>query len=123
MKKLILVLLIMSIQVTCYAADLKASWYSVASLKQEGTWKISKGVMANGEVFNENNLTCATRLYRIGTYLRIWNVQNNKSVVVKVTDRIGKRFANSRIDLSRAAFQRIAALDEGTVPIRVEVAK
>jgi len=100
---------------------IKASWYSEKSLKSEGTWTKSKGIMANGQSYNENYLTCATRLFPLGTTLRVTNTNNKKSVYVKVTDRIGKRFANSRIDLSKTAFSRIAKLNDGLCPITVEV--
>jgi rare lipoprotein A (peptidoglycan hydrolase) len=100
-----------------------ASWYSVQALKDEGTWLITQGRMANGKQFNENNFTCACRLYPIGTRLRITNTVNAKSVEVTVTDRIGKRFAKTRIDLSKRAFATIAPLEQGIVPITVEVLK
>lgn len=106
---------------TASASPLKASYYSLASLKAEGTTKFSKNIMANGKLFDENALTCACRLYPLGTTLKITNLKNKKSVVVKVTDRIGKRFATSRIDLSKAAFERIAELRQGLVEIGVEV--
>jgi rare lipoprotein A len=105
------------------AETLQASWYSIESLKKEGTYKYSKGVMANGKYFNDNNLTCATRLFPLGTLLCITNANNEKSVVVKTTDRIGKRFAKTRIDLSKGAFSQIANLDRGLIPIKVEVIK
>ena len=99
---------------------LQASWYSIDSLKREGTYKYSKGVMANGHIFSDNNFTCATRLFPLGSTLRV-NMGLSKSyVIVKVTDRIGKRFAKTRIDLSRAAFQRIANLKEGLINVEVE---
>lgn len=103
------------------ANEIQASWYSVDSLKKEGTWAYSHGRMANGRIFDENALTCATRLYPLGTKLIITNLNNNKSVIVTVTDRIGKRFARSRIDLSKGAFQEIASLKDGVIPIRVQV--
>lgn len=99
---------------------LTASWYSVASLKKEGTWKHGEQKMANGKKFDENALTCASRLYPLGTVLRVVNIKNGRSVRVVVTDRIGKRFARTRIDLTRAAFARIADLDEGVVRVKVE---
>lgn len=102
-----------------HAAEfLQASWYSRASLIKEGTWKHSKGVMANGRVFDENLFTCATRLYPLGSRLRITNLQNHKSVIVETTDRIGRRFAYTRIDLSKAAFAAIADCKQGLVPVR-----
>ena len=99
---------------------LTASWYSIDSLKKEGTFKYSKGVMANGKVFNDNNFTCACRLYPLGSILRITNLSNGKSVEARVTDRIGKRFANSRVDLSRSAFLKIADLKQEIVKVSVE---
>lgn len=102
---------------------LKASWYSVESLKKEGTYKYSKGVMANGKAFKDEALTCAARLYPLGTILCVTSTQSNKSIEVRVTDRIGKRFANTRIDLSKRAFAQIAALEQGVISVKVEVIK
>jgi rare lipoprotein A len=100
---------------------LTASWYSIQSLRQEGTYKYSKGVMANGENFSDNSFTCATRLYPLGSVLRVTSVESGKSVVVKATDRIGKRFAKSRIDLSKLAFSRLSKLEKGIISVNVEV--
>lgn len=101
------------------AETLTASWYSEASLKKEGTWKTSKGIMANGKKFDETKLTCATRKYPLGSKLHVTNHSTGLSVTVIVTDRIGKRFANTRIDLSKAAFKKIASLDKGLVKVEV----
>ena len=103
------------------AFALTASYYDEASLIHEGTWAKGEQRMANGERFNENNLTCATRLYPLGTRIKVTNLQNGKTVITTVTDRVGRRFAETRIDLSRSAFQRIASLQTGLVPIKSEV--
>jgi hypothetical protein len=108
-------------QVVSPAVMLKASWYSVQSLKDEGTWKTSKGVMANGHQFKDEAFTCATRLYALGARLKVTNVRNGRSVLVDVTDRISKRFGGTRIDLSRNSFNQIAELREGLVSVRVEI--
>ena len=99
---------------------LTASWYSSASLRQEGTWAYSQGRMADGQQFDENALTCAARLWPLGARVRVTNLETNESIVVKVTDRIGKRFARRRIDLSKGAFSRIAKLKQGLIKVRVE---
>lgn len=106
-----------------WGQDLTASWYSVDSLKREGTWEYSKGVMANGKPFSDNNYTCANRLYPLGSILRITNPKNHKSVLVETTDRIGKRFAKTRIDLSKGAFSALADIKQGVIPCIVEVVK
>lgn len=101
-------------------ASFKASFYSVASLQREGTFKTSKGIMANGKPFRDSGLTVATgKQYPLGSMLLVTNQENGKSVLVKVTDRIGKRFRNSRVDLSRGAFSRIASLDKGLINVSV----
>lgn len=103
--------------------ELTASWYSVDSLKREGTWAYSKGIMANGKKFDDNALTCATRLYPLGTALKITNIENNKFVYVIVTDRISKRYGDTRIDLTSTAFRLLASLDSGLIKVNVEEIK
>lgn len=107
---------------SCYAepVNLTASWYSIASLKAEGTYKYSKGVMANGKKFKDEAYTCATRLWPLASTLRITNLTTGKYVEVKVTDRIAKRFAKTRIDLTPVAFLRLAKLEKGVIPVKVE---
>ncbi len=105
------------------ADEIKASYYSEASLKKEGTWAKSHGVMANGRVFDENALTVATRLYPLGSHLLVTNLDNGKYVMVVVTDRIGKRFAKTRIDLSKGAFLRLGSLKAGLIPVKVVLVK
>jgi len=100
---------------------LTASYYSYASLKSESTWKNGEQPMANGKKFDENAMTCAARKYPLGTTLKVTNLKTGKSVVVVVTDRIGKRFAETRVDLTKAAFSRIADLREGIVKVKVEI--
>jgi len=99
---------------------LTASWYSVESLKKEGTYKYSKGVMVNGKLFDDNKLTCAVRCFPLGAVLRITNISNNRYVVVEVADRIGKRFGKTRIDLSRLAFSKLDKLEKGLISVKVE---
>ena len=103
---------------------LTASWYSIDSLKKEGQWKITKGVMANGKIFDENAFTCASNDYPFKTKLKITNIKNpKKSVIVEVTDRTNKRFKGKRIDLSKKAFSLLASLSQGLVSVKVEIIK
>jgi len=99
---------------------LTASWYAIKDLKSSGQWKLTKGVMANGEKFKDEAFTCATRDYPLGIYVKVINLETSKSVIVKVTDRINKRFKGKRIDLSKGAFQQIANPRIGIVKVRVE---
>lgn len=108
------------VQVVYADIILTASWYSLQSLKNEGTYKRTRAVMANGQKFSDNNFTCATQLYPLGSYLLVSNLSNGKSIIVKVTDRISKRFAKTRIDLSKGAFQILAPLSKGLIQVKVE---
>lgn len=100
---------------------LMASFYSEASLKKEGTWKHGEQLMSNGHRFKDSEMTCASWMYKLGTVLKITNLNNQKYVIVRVTDRCARRFSQTRIDLSKGAFLQIADLRKGLVPIEVEI--
>lgn len=75
---------------------------------------------ANGEVFDMNAFTAAHRTLPFGTICRVTNLENNKTVEVRINDR--GPFVDDRIlDLSRAAAKAIGALVSGVVQIRLEV--
>lgn len=114
---------IMAIVSACHAEELTASYYSVQSLKEEGTYAYSHGRMANGKYFSDNSLTSACNSFRLGVMLRVVNLSNNRSVIVKNTDRTAKRFKGKRIDLTPAAFKAISdsgTTKEGLLKISVE---
>lgn len=119
---LAIILLFSFITTPLYAEPIKltASWYSTESLKKEGTYKYSKGVMANGKLFDENALTCASCDFSLKTKLRITTVKApKKSIIVEVTDRTNRRFKGKRIDLSKRAFGEIANLKQGLCQVSV----
>lgn len=72
---------------------------------------------ASGEVFDKNKLTCASNHFRMGSKLQITNLNNRKSVIVKVNDKGG--FKGAVIDLSEGAFKKIADLKQGRIKIKV----
>ena len=76
---------------------------------------------ASGEVFSNNKLTAAHRTYPFGTYLKVTNVANGKSVVVKVNDR-GPFTKGKDLDLSRKAFMQITDNpNKGNLQVLIEV--
>ncbi|MBI5411582.1 septal ring lytic transglycosylase RlpA family protein [Candidatus Peregrinibacteria bacterium] len=75
---------------------------------------------ASGEPFDQNKFTAAHRTYPFGTTLRVTNVDNEKSVIVKVNDRGPYAGKNRVIDLSRAAFLVIAEEGNGVIPVTIE---
>ena len=74
---------------------------------------------ASGEIFSQKRLTCASNQYKIGTWLRVTNVKNGKSVVVKVNDRMSPRMKRI-VDLSRAAAKQIGIIGSGLTKVSVE---
>lgn len=74
---------------------------------------------ASGERLHHDSLTCAHRTYPFGTLLKVTNLDNNKSVVVKVIDR--GPFSRGRIiDLSWRAAKELDILSKGVSMVRVE---
>lgn len=88
-----------------------ACWYGRA---QHG------GPTASGERFNMYELTAAHRSLRMGSLVRVENLRNHQSVVVRINDR-GPFTRGRIIDLSYAAAQRISMVREGVVPVRLLV--
>ena len=84
----------------------KASYYG-------NTYK-GKRRTANGEVFNMNEMTCASMIHPFGTILKVTNTKNGKSVIVRVTDR--GRFSSNKLDLTYGAWGKIAELDKNGNP-------
>ena len=75
---------------------------------------------ASGEIFNKEKMTCACNVVRLGTWLRVTNLSNGKSVVVKVNDRIHPRMRRL-VDLSSAAARKLGYTSKGLTRVKVEV--
>ena len=75
---------------------------------------------ANGEVFDTNELTMAHRSLAFGSEVRVTNLENGRSVVVRVNDR-GPYVRGRIADLSRAAADQLGFRDDGVVPARIEL--
>lgn len=75
---------------------------------------------ANGEKFDDTLLTAAHRDLPFGTSVRVVNLKNKKSVEVRINDR--GPFAPDRIiDVTHAAGKKIGMLDQGIVPVRIDI--
>jgi rare lipoprotein A len=75
---------------------------------------------ANGETFNNNALTAAHKTLPFGSKVKVTNLQNRKSVIVRVNDR-GPYVRGRIIDLSQAAAKKIGI--KGVARVRLEVLK
>ena len=75
---------------------------------------------ANGEIFDTNEMTMAHRWLAFDTTVRVTNLDNGRSVVVRVNDRgpyVGGRIA----DLSHAAASRLGFVEDGVVRAKIEL--
>lgn len=86
-----------------------ASWYG------EEHWG---KIMANGQRFDPDALTCACWNYPLGTKLVV--TRGRQSVVVTVTDRGPAKHLGRAIDLSAAAFRRLADPRVGLIVVRIQ---
>jgi rare lipoprotein A len=75
---------------------------------------------ASGEVYNQNQLTAAHRSLPFGTQVRVTNLNNNVSVVVRINDR-GPFTRGRIIDLSTAAARVLGMIGSGVAPVKLEV--
>ena len=77
---------------------------------------------ASGELYNRDLKTAAHKSIPFGSTVKVTNIRNRKSVVVKINDR-GPFVKGRIIDLSKAAFSRIGKLSSGVINVRIEVLK
>jgi rare lipoprotein A len=75
---------------------------------------------ASGEPFDMNALTAAHRTLPLGTRVRVTNVDNGRSVVVRITDR-GPYVGERVIDVSQAAAEALGMLERGVARVQLEV--
>jgi len=86
-----------------------ASWYA-----------LDGRMTANGERMNSRRMTAAHRRLPFGTRIRVTNLRNGKSVVVRVNDR--GPFAKGRVlDVSKAAARRLGFLGRGHTRVKISV--
>ena len=77
---------------------------------------------ANGERYNQRGMTAAHKILPMGTWVRVTNQSNNKSVVVRVNDR-GPYKKNRIIDLTQTAAKRLDFDQKGTAPVKLTVVR
>ena len=94
-----------------YVEEGMASWYG-----EDFNGKMT----ANGEHYNMNTLTAAHRTLPLPSIVKVTNLQNGRSVVLRVNDR-GPYVKDRIIDLSKRGAQLLGYLGQGTTRVRVEI--
>ena len=77
---------------------------------------------STGEIFNNKNMTAASNSFKMHTWVMVKNLSNNKTVVVRINDRMHPRMAKKGriIDLSGAAAKKLGFLKKGVTRVEVE---
>jgi rare lipoprotein A len=75
---------------------------------------------ANGEIFSQQKMTAACNVVPLGTWIKVTNLKNKKSVVLRVTDRLHKK-TKRVVDLPRIAAKELNYISAGLTRVKVEV--
>lgn len=94
-----------------YSAEGKASFYGSRHHGRK---------TASGERFDKNALTAAHKTLPFGSRVRVVNLRNRQSVVVRINDR-GPYARGRIIDLSEQAARQLNMIRDGVVPVRLEL--
>jgi len=89
---------------------MKASWYGPGFHGQK---------TANGEKYDQMSFTAAHKSLKFGTLLKITNLRNKKTVVVRINDR-GPYIDGRDLDLSKASALALGMVKRGVAKIKVE---
>jgi len=89
----------------------KASWYGP---------QFHGGSTSSKEIFDMYDMTAAHKTLPFGTYVMVTNLNNGKSVKVKINDR-GPFIKGRILDLSYAAAKILDMVEPGVVPVRIEI--
>jgi len=77
---------------------------------------------ANGEIFRHAKLTAACNSLPIGTWIKVTNLRNGKTVVVRTNDRLHPK-TKRLVDLTRTAAEKLGFIKSGLTRVKVEVLK
>ncbi len=91
-----------------------ASWYGFETLRQKGG-----RMTANGELFDPHQLTAAHKLLPLPWYVRVTNLENGRSIIVRVNDR-GPFVEGRIIDLTMEGAKRLGYYKKGIAKVLVE---
>lgn len=97
-----------------YQEEGLASWYGYETRRKKGGH-----MTANGEAFNPNGLNAAHKYLPLPTHVRVTNLENRRSIIVRVNDR-GPFVQGRIIDLSAGAARKLGFYKKGTARVRVE---
>lgn len=107
---------------TNYKPNAESSGYKETGMASYYASKFQNRKTASGELLNNNSMTAAHKTLPFGTVVIVRNLNNGKSVKVRINDR-GPFIKGRIIDLTKTAFSQIANLDKGVAKVEIRVVK
>ena len=75
---------------------------------------------ASGEIFSQAKLTCACNVLPLGTWIKVTNLRNGRSAIVKINDRIHPKMKRI-VDLSKIGAQKLGYVSIGLTRVKIEL--
>ena len=75
---------------------------------------------ANGELYDHGKATAACNILPLGTWIRVTNIKNKRSVVVKINDRMHPKMTRI-VDLSQSSAEQLGYIKRGLAEVKIEV--
>ncbi len=77
---------------------------------------------ASGEIYRDSKLSAASNDFKLNTWVRVTNLKNNKSIILKINDHMHMKVQKKAriVDLSRIAAKRLGFLKNGLTSVKVE---
>ena len=119
-KSILFLALILSLLAADVFASAALSVYKSSAVASYYADKYHGRKTSNGEVFNMYDLTAAHKTLPFNTKVKVTNLSNGKSVIVRINDR-GPFVKGREIDLSKAAAVKIGMIKSGTAKVSLEI--
>ena len=135
MKKIICFSLVFTVNILFFVADVSSQ--DLVLVKSEAPKVVEKAIVkygiasfyakkfngrqtSTGAIYNSTILTAACNVLPLGTWVKVTNLKNKKTVIVEINDHL--HYKNKRlIDLSKAAAQKLGFISKGITRVKVEV--
>ncbi len=119
MKKIIVLIILSLVAFTGFSRkDSTDTAYGIASFY---SYNLDSTLTATGEYYTHSKLTAASNNFKLGTWVRVTNLKNGRSVIVRINDRMHPRMAKKGrvVDLSRSAAKLLGFMKGGLTRVQV----
>ena len=82
--------------------------------------KFDGRITASGELYKSSEMTAAHRELPFGTFVKVVNIENNQSIIVRINDR-GPYIGDRIIDLSKRAAEKLGFIEKGVTEVTLEI--